>query len=71
MFNVKIDSFICTPKGNTLVVFYTYEKGWQFRLISYTGSIFGLQRIYYTPEEALKAGREWLGNESDIKPLLE
>ncbi|WP_413176455.1 hypothetical protein [Anabaena azotica] len=63
MLDVKIDEVICTPNGSTLIVFYTSEKCWQFRLISHTGGIFGSERIYYTPEAAFKAGREWLADE--------
>ncbi|MCE2697399.1 MAG: hypothetical protein PX483_07885 [Nostocales cyanobacterium LE14-WE4] len=46
--NIKIDELICTPNGSILI-FYTSEKYWQFRLISHTGSIFSSERIYYTP----------------------
>ncbi|WP_168651536.1 hypothetical protein [Dolichospermum sp. UHCC 0352] len=38
--NIKIDELICTPNGSTLIIVYTSEKYWQFRLISHTGSIF-------------------------------
>ncbi|AFZ56856.1 hypothetical protein H6G54_02835 [Anabaena cylindrica FACHB-243] len=44
----------------TLLVFYTELDCWQFRLISAGGSVFGQRRIYYTPEAAEKAGREWI-----------
>jgi hypothetical protein len=47
--NIKIDELICTPNGSTLIIVYTSEKYWQFRLISHTGSIFSSERIYYTP----------------------
>ncbi|AFZ61254.1 hypothetical protein H6G54_02915 [Anabaena cylindrica FACHB-243] len=44
----------------TLLVFYTESDCWQFRLISAGGSVFGEQKLYYTPEAAEKAGREWI-----------
>ncbi|MBD2303470.1 MULTISPECIES: hypothetical protein [Nostocales] len=37
--------------------------GWQFRIISRTGGIFGEMKIYYTSEAALRVGREWLRDE--------
>lgn len=44
----------------TLLVFYTESDCWQFRLISSGGEVFGERKIYYTPEAAEKAGREWI-----------
>ena len=44
-----------------LVVFYTEAHCWQFRVISPGGAVFGERKIYYTPEAAEKAGREWVG----------
>jgi hypothetical protein len=44
----------------TLLVFYTESECWEFRLISRGGEVFGEQRIYYSPEAAEKAGREWI-----------
>jgi hypothetical protein len=44
----------------TLLVFYTESECWEFRLISAGGEVFGEQRIYYSPEAAEKAGREWI-----------
>jgi hypothetical protein len=46
--------------NNTLLVFYTESDCWEFRLISAGGEVFGEQRIYYSPEAAEKAGREWI-----------
>jgi hypothetical protein len=46
--------------NNTLLVFYTESDCWEFRLISAGGQVFGEQRIYYSPEAAEKAGREWI-----------
>ena len=46
--------------GSTLIVFYTPEHCWQFRLISPGGAVFGERKIYYTAEAALKAGLEWI-----------
>ncbi len=47
-------------KNVILLVFYTEAHCWQFRLISAGGSVFGERRLYYTPEAAEKAGREWI-----------
>ena len=44
----------------TLLVFYTDSDCWQFRLISAGGEVFGERKLYYTPEAAEKAGREWI-----------
>ncbi|MEA5554826.1 hypothetical protein VB713_28285 [Anabaena cylindrica UHCC 0172] len=44
----------------TLLVFYTESNCWQFRLISAGGEVFGEHKLYYTPEAAEKAGREWI-----------
>ncbi|MCS6283771.1 MAG: hypothetical protein HUM72_24950 [Dolichospermum sp.] len=44
----------------TLLVFYTEAHCWQFRLISAGGEVFGERKLYYTPEAAEKAGREWI-----------
>ena len=44
----------------TLLVFYTESECWEFRLISSGGEVFAEQRIYYSPEAAEKAGREWI-----------
>lgn len=44
----------------TLLVFYTEEMEWQFRVISSGGEVFGERKLYYSPEAAEKAGREWL-----------
>ncbi|MFM7407868.1 MAG: hypothetical protein ACKO3K_14740 [Cuspidothrix sp.] len=44
----------------TLLVFYTESECWEFRLISSGGEVFGEQRIYYSPEAAEKAGRDWI-----------
>jgi hypothetical protein len=43
-----------------LLVFYSESDCWQFRLISAGGSVFGERKIYYSPEAAEKAGREWI-----------
>ncbi|WP_339378754.1 hypothetical protein [Calothrix sp. NIES-2100] len=63
MSDIKIDAVICARSGSILIVFYSTEKCWQFRIISHTGGIFGLEQIYYTYDAALKAGREWLLDE--------
>ncbi|MEI6442001.1 MAG: hypothetical protein WCO29_02425 [Nostocales cyanobacterium ELA583] len=43
-----------------LLVFYTEAYCWQFRLITAGGQVFGECKLYYTPEAAEKAGREWI-----------
>jgi hypothetical protein len=43
-----------------LIVFHTDEKCWQFRIVTADGCTRGEQKIYYTPEAALSAGRQWL-----------
>ncbi|ALF55340.1 hypothetical protein ACX27_24980 [Nostoc piscinale CENA21] len=43
-----------------LLVFYTEIDCWQFRLISPGGAVFGERKLYFTPEAAEKAGREWI-----------
>lgn len=45
----------------TLTVFYTEEDDyWQFRLITPGGAVFGEGKIYYSPQAAEKAAREWI-----------
>ena len=44
----------------TLLVFYTSGKCWQFRLISPNGSVFGSEKIFYTPQAAKEAGISWV-----------
>lgn len=44
----------------TLLVFYTEAHCWQFRVISSGGAVFGERKLYYTPEAAEKAGRDWI-----------
>ncbi|WP_414561791.1 MULTISPECIES: hypothetical protein [unclassified Anabaena] len=44
----------------TLSVFYTEADCWEFRLISPGGAVFGQGKLYYTPEAAEKAAREWI-----------
>ncbi|MBD2215096.1 hypothetical protein H6G27_35430 [Nostoc linckia FACHB-104] len=48
-------------KSYTLLVFYTPDKCWQFRVISSDGSVFGESKIYYTAEAAKEAGVQWVG----------
>ncbi len=44
----------------TLLVFHTEAHCWQFRVISSGGAVFGERKLYYTPEAAEKAGRDWI-----------
>jgi hypothetical protein len=55
----KVDS-VTIINNVTLLVFYTESDCWQFRLISAAGEVFGECKLYYTPEAAEKAGREWI-----------
>ena len=55
----KIDS-VTIINHVTLLVFYTEAHCWQFRLITAGGEVFGERKLYYTPEAAEKAGREWI-----------
>lgn len=43
-----------------LLVFYTSGKCWQFRLISPDNSVYGSEKIFYTPEAARVAGVSWI-----------
>jgi hypothetical protein len=47
-------------QGMTLLVFHTKAHCWQFRVISSGGAVFGERKLYYTPEAAEKAGRDWI-----------
>lgn len=59
----KIDS-VTIINHVTLLVFYTEAHCWQFRLITAGGEVFGERKLYYTPEAAEKAGREWIFQDS-------
>jgi hypothetical protein len=61
---VKIHLVINTSVG-TLLVFYTNGGCWQFRVLSPDGEVFGKQKIFYTPEAAERAGREWVEKSSN------
>lgn len=43
-----------------LLVFPTEAQCWQFRVISAGGAVFGERQLYYSPEAAEKAGRDWI-----------
>ncbi|GAC1493692.1 MAG: hypothetical protein NVS2B14_06960 [Chamaesiphon sp.] len=51
-------------QSSTLMVFYTQAHCWQFRVLTSVGGVIGEKKIYYTPQAAEKAGREWVGNGS-------
>ena len=55
----KIDS-VTIINNVTLLVFYTEAHCWQFRLITAGGE----RKLYYSPEAAEKAGREWIDLDS-------
>jgi hypothetical protein len=59
MSTTKIHTLIAI-ENVILLVFYTEAHCWQFRLISAGGTVFGERKIYYTPEAAEIAGREWI-----------
>lgn len=45
----------------TLAVFYnTSTEAWQFRILSPGGEVFGLNKIYFSPQAAFQAGLEWI-----------
>jgi len=44
--------------GAILMVYYTRSKCYQYALAFYDGSIYQLNELYYTAEEALKVGIE-------------
>ena len=54
----------------TLIVFYTETNCWQFRVISSDGAASGERKLYYTPEAAERAGRNWIG-QGGIVNLME
>jgi hypothetical protein len=56
----KIHLLTFTPLG-VLLVYFTNSGCWQFRVLASDGSVFGLQKLYYTAEAAEAAGREWVG----------
>lgn len=60
----KIDSVVAIRQF-TLAVFYNAStEAWQFRILSPGGEVFGFNKIYFSPEAALKAGLEWIGKGS-------
>ncbi|NJL63322.1 MAG: hypothetical protein HC903_17685 [Methylacidiphilales bacterium] len=59
MTNDKIHT-ITSINSYTLIIFYTQEKCWQFRVISPGGDICGEMKIYYSAEAAETAGGEWV-----------
>ncbi|WP_414756635.1 hypothetical protein [Anabaena sp. CCY 9910] len=63
MSQMKVDEVLCI-NSSILIVYYTPEKCWQFRIISRTGGIFGEQKIYYSAAAALQTGLEWVREEA-------
>ena len=61
--SIKVDS-VTIINNVTLLVFYTESDCWQFRLITTGGEVFGERKLYYSPEAAEKAGREWIDLDS-------
>jgi hypothetical protein len=59
---VKIHLLVCM-RGLVLIVFFNESRCWQFRILSAGGAVFGENKLYYTPEAAEKAGREWIGQD--------
>ncbi|MBD2409477.1 hypothetical protein H6H01_01875 [Nostoc calcicola FACHB-3891] len=58
---------ISTINGYILLVFYTPGKCWQFRLISPDGSVYGSEKIFYTPEAAREAGISWVNDGEHLR----
>ncbi|MDF5715724.1 MAG: hypothetical protein PUP93_18035 [Rhizonema sp. NSF051] len=48
----------------TIIVFYTPAHCWQFQIIKSGEVVFAERKIYYTPEAAEVAGRNWILNAS-------
>jgi hypothetical protein len=45
----------------TLAVFFSNEvEAWQFRVLSPGGEVFGCNKIYFSPEAAEQAGRQFI-----------
>jgi len=59
MLSTKVHS-INAIENNVLLVFYTNVHCWQFRIITPGQTVFVEYRIYYTPEAAERAGRDWI-----------
>jgi hypothetical protein len=43
-----------------LIVYRDGQQLWEFRVVN-NGSVYGLNKHYYTAEAAESAGREWVG----------
>ncbi|OKH32575.1 hypothetical protein NIES2119_25920 [[Phormidium ambiguum] IAM M-71] len=57
----KVDSVVGIRQF-TLAVYYTAStEAWQFRILSPGGEVFGLNKIYFSPQAAFQAGLEWIG----------
>ncbi len=54
----KIHLLTITPMG--ILIVYR-DRLWQFRVIANYGSVYGLNKDYYSAEAAEVAGREWVG----------
>ena len=54
----KIHLLTITPMG--ILIVYR-DRLWQFRVIANYGSVYGLNKDYYTAEAAENAAREWVG----------
>lgn len=59
MISTTIYSVICHP-DSIFTVFCTESKGWQFRVISSGGAVYGDDKFYCTQAAAERAGRKWL-----------
>jgi hypothetical protein len=58
MKHVRIHSLVSIG-DSLLLVYYSDARAWQFRVIS-SNAVFGERKLYYSPEAAEKAGREWI-----------
>lgn len=54
MLPTRIYTVICRPKY-LLMIFYTDQGGYQYRVLTSEGKIFGKQKIFYTENGAEQA----------------
>ncbi|MDJ0718065.1 MAG: hypothetical protein QNJ54_28215 [Prochloraceae cyanobacterium] len=56
---IKIEQVTCI-NGITLMVFHTPAHSWQFSYFNHQGKPLRYLDIFYSPEKAEAAGREWV-----------
>jgi hypothetical protein len=52
--------YLVARRDCLMIVFYSYAKSWQFRIVTPDGCTRGEEKIYYTSEAAEDAARLWL-----------